>query len=96
MIFALLFPILYIHQNKQTWCKPCKEISPFYHKLATDYNATFVELDVDDMDEIASDMKVAMMPTFVVLRGKEKIASSTGAHQGSLETLIRQHVPRRP
>jgi len=80
------------------WCKPCKAISPVYHKLATNFNATFVEVDVDEMDEIAASMNVAMMPTFLILKGTKKqdlVATVRGANEQNLTSVIEQHVPAR-
>mmetsp|Transcript_17411 Transcript_17411/g.20858 ORF Transcript_17411/g.20858 Transcript_17411/m.20858 type:complete len:201 (+) Transcript_17411:165-767(+) len=80
------------------WCKPCKAISPVYHKLATTFNATFVEVDVDEMDEIAASMNVAMMPTFLILKGTKKqdlVATVRGANEQNLTSVIEQHVPAR-
>ena len=34
-----------------TWCKPCKAIAPFFEELSNKYcAATFVSVDVDDLD----------------------------------------------
>mmetsp|Transcript_8187 Transcript_8187/g.11804 ORF Transcript_8187/g.11804 Transcript_8187/m.11804 type:complete len:209 (+) Transcript_8187:145-771(+) len=74
------------------WCKPCKAISPVYHKLASKYNATFVEVDVDEMDEVAASMNVAMMPTFVILKGKQELATVRGANERNLESAIEEHL----
>eukprot|EP00567_Pseudictyota_dubia_P013124 CAMPEP_0197436140 /NCGR_PEP_ID=MMETSP1175-20131217/3614_1 /TAXON_ID=1003142 /ORGANISM="Triceratium dubium, Strain CCMP147" /LENGTH=198 /DNA_ID=CAMNT_0042965353 /DNA_START=6 /DNA_END=602 /DNA_ORIENTATION=- len=78
-----------------SWCKPCKAIAPFYRDLASRYDASFVEIDVDELDEVAADCKVAMMPTFVVFIGKEKKGSVNGANEDKLERLIQSHCPRR-
>lgn len=79
-----------------TWCKPCKEIAPHFEKLSAEYpQAVFVQVDVDDLDEVAAELNVAMMPTFVVLKGKNQLATSRGANRCNLEQLVAQHVPPR-
>mmetsp|Transcript_63307 Transcript_63307/g.187123 ORF Transcript_63307/g.187123 Transcript_63307/m.187123 type:complete len:196 (-) Transcript_63307:81-668(-) len=78
-----------------SWCKPCKAIDPFYRDLATRYEASFVKIDVDEMDEVAAECKVAMMPTFVVFRGNERKGSISGANEDRLERLIQEHCPRK-
>jgi len=78
-----------------SWCKPCKTIDPFYSDLATRYDASFVKIDVDELDEIAAECNVAMMPTFVVFGGKERKGSVSGANEANLERLIREHCPKR-
>lgn len=77
------------------WCKPCKNIDPFYQLLAKTYDATFVKIDVDELDDVAADCSVAMMPTFVVFRNGKKAGSVSGAHEDKLEALIEEHCPTR-
>mmetsp|Transcript_20984 Transcript_20984/g.42327 ORF Transcript_20984/g.42327 Transcript_20984/m.42327 type:complete len:194 (-) Transcript_20984:457-1038(-) len=77
------------------WCKPCKAIDPFFCELATKYNARFVRIDVDELDELAAKSGVAMMPTFVVFAGREKKGSLSGANEDKLERMIREHCSRR-
>ncbi|EFX05982.1 thioredoxin-like protein [Grosmannia clavigera kw1407] len=52
-----------------TWCGPCKAISPFYEKLATQHakkgKLAFTKIDVDDLAEIAEEYSVTSMPTFL-------------------------------
>jgi len=77
------------------WCKPCQEIDPFFRNLATKYNATFLKVDVDELNEVASECNVALMPTFVVFSGQEKKGSVSGASEEKLERLIQEHCARR-
>ena len=79
-----------------SWCRPCKEIDPFYQSLAKKYDATFTRIDVDDLDDVAADLSVAMMPTFVVLdRDGKELGRSSGANEGKLEALIQEHCAER-
>ncbi|KAH8076942.1 hypothetical protein JL720_10240 [Aureococcus anophagefferens] len=50
------------------WCKPCQKICPFFKRLAATFDeaATFVKVDVDDLEDVAEAAKVTMMPTFQV------------------------------
>ena len=78
------------------WCGPCKAIDPFYQSLAKKYDATFVRIDVDDLDDVAAELSVAMMPTFVVLdRNGKEVGRVAGASEGKLEALIREHCAER-
>jgi thioredoxin 1 len=78
------------------WCRPCKEIDPFYQSLAKKYDATFTRIDVDDLDDVAAELSVAMMPTFVVLdRSGKESGRVAGASKGKLEALIQKHCAER-
>jgi len=75
---------------------PCKEISPFYEQLCKETNsssnkAMFVKVDVDDLDEVAAECGVGMMPTFIVYQNGNKVSEVTGARQESLAEMIRTH-----
>ena len=78
-----------------TWCKPCKDIDPHYHTLAKNYDGTFVKVDVDELDEVAAECSVSMMPTFSVFVDGSTVGTVTGANEGKLEHLVRQHCPER-
>jgi thioredoxin 1 len=79
-----------------SWCRPCKEIDPFYQSLAKKYDATFTRIDVDDLDDVAADLSIAMMPTFVVLdRDGKELGRVSGANEGKLEALIQEHCAER-
>ena len=90
-----------------TWCKPCKAIAPFFKELAENHDATFVKVDVDELDELANGtFSVSMMPTFVVCRGKEGggkgkggagleiLEKLAGANEVRLEEMVGRHAAR--
>jgi thioredoxin 1 len=61
------------------WCKPCKEVQPEYMALAGKYpSTTFCTVDVDELDDVASEYKVAMMPTFLVFKDGKLHDTKTG------------------
>ena len=81
------------------WCKPCKEIQPFFHEIGAKYANTgdkkiaFTTVDVDELDEIASKYNVAMMPTFVAIRnGVDVFDTMSGSNEGRLETFVKNAV----
>lgn len=68
-----------------TWCRPCKAIQPTYELLASDYESTaFCTIDVDELDEVAASLQVAMMPTFCIFR-----AGTVERYAGSSEAQLR-------
>lgn len=52
-----------------TWCKPCKMMTPIFHKLAAEmgkkYN--FISIDIDKRPDLAAKYNVQAVPTFVFL-----------------------------
>ena len=77
------------------WCKPCKTIAPKFSELSTLYQAHFCQVDVDDLDNIASKFRIAMMPTFIWLSGDMEMGRMTGSNEGQLETLVAKHLSKR-
>ena len=48
----------------------CQRIAPTYHALAEEYSdrAIFVSVDVDELGELAAELGVSSMPTFLFFR----------------------------
>jgi thioredoxin 1 len=77
-----------------TWCMPCKAIAPTYAELASQYAAHFLEVDVDEYDDLAAQYKVAVMPTFCIVSG-ESVEIMTGSNPSNLTTFIDRHLSKR-
>jgi thiol-disulfide isomerase/thioredoxin len=76
-----------------SWCKPCKTIQPIYESLATQNSkAMFITVDADTLDEVASDYKVAILPTFIVFHNSVAVGRYTGSDEKKLKSLISEHV----
>ncbi|KAA8652688.1 hypothetical protein EYZ11_011433 [Aspergillus tanneri] len=81
-----------------TWCGPCRIISPVFESLATIpefSDIKFVKVDVDEQTEIAEDVGIRAMPTFIVFKDGVKMDELVGADHNSLRTLISRNVPAR-
>ena len=75
------------------WCGPCKKIHPFYKQKCTEYKAyDFLTIDVDDFDAIASKYSIAMMPTFLILKGDSVIGTCRGSSKPELESFLDSHL----
>ncbi|XP_062985260.1 thioredoxin-like [Elgaria multicarinata webbii] len=73
-----------------TWCGPCKVIKPFFHSLQEKYpNVIFLEVDVDDAQEVATYCDVKCMPTFQFYKNNEKVHEFSGANKEKLEETIK-------
>lgn len=76
-----------------SWCKPCKVIQPAFERLASNIIAAnkkyknaaeevaFCTLDVDECDEVASALNVAMMPTFCIVQGGKDDGNTAKANK---------------
>jgi thioredoxin 1 len=72
-----------------SWCGPCKRIAPIIDKFADKYPSVAIfKLDVDEVADVASQMNVQGMPTFVFIRNSVEIHRFTGADQAKLEQTI--------
>ncbi|GAA6000320.1 hypothetical protein JCM10207_007960 [Rhodosporidiobolus poonsookiae] len=75
-----------------TWCGPCKVIGPVFEKLEGVFpEITFLKVDVDSQEEVAAEVGIKAMPTFVVFKGGEKIGTVVGADPNKLKAALEHH-----
>ncbi|KAK9245084.1 thioredoxin-like protein [Lipomyces tetrasporus] len=56
------------------WCGPCKVIAPKVHAFSEEFtNAEFYKVDVDEVSEVASEVGIRAMPTFMLFKAGQKI-----------------------
>jgi len=54
------------------WCGPCKKMKPIFEKLSKENkDDIFLEVDIDEMEEIAEEYKVEDLPTISVIKDGE-------------------------
>ncbi|CAH8626307.1 unnamed protein product [Schistosoma margrebowiei] len=75
-----------------TWCGPCKTIAPLFKELSEKYDAVFVKVDVDKLEETAKSHNVSAMPTFIALKNGEKVGEVVGASIAKVEDMIKKHI----
>ena len=74
-----------------TWCGPCQQIAPTFKKLSKLYpTATFVKVDVDENEDVATECRVSAMPTFKAFQGKAEVAELCGADKKALRSMVEQ------
>lgn len=75
-----------------TWCGPCKVIAPHVVKLSNDTfpDVKFYKIDVDEVSDVAQDLGVRAMPTFVIFKDGEKVGEVVGANPKALEAAVRE------
>lgn len=72
-----------------SWCGPCKAVKPKYQKMADTYdNTVFVTFDVDTATDIAEELEISAMPTFVVVKNKKILRKVEGADLLSVQVLL--------
>ena len=72
-----------------TWCGPCKVIAPEVVKLSKKYTSTrFYKLDVDEVPDVAHELGVRAMPTFLLFKNGEKVGEVVGANKQALEAAV--------
>jgi len=76
-----------------TWCGPCKAIAPEVVKLSDKFtDVRFYKIDVDEVPEVAEELGIRAMPTFVLFKGGEKVGEVVGANPKVLEAAIEKQV----
>lgn len=80
-----------------TWCGPCKVIAPQVVKFSNTYpEARFYKLDVDEVPDVAQELGIRAMPTFLLFKNGDKVAEVVGANPKALETAIKDNLPQAP
>ncbi|WP_163932226.1 thioredoxin TrxA [Paraferrimonas sp. SM1919] len=77
------------------WCGPCKMIAPILDEIAADNQGKVVvaKVDVDDNREAPAKFGVRGIPTLVLLKNGEKIATQVGAaSKTDLQKLIDENL----
>jgi len=53
--------------------------------------ARFYKIDVDECPDVAQELGIRAMPTFVLFKGGEKVEEVVGANPKALEAAIKKH-----
>jgi len=79
-----------------TWCGPCKVIAPEVVKFSEseEYKdkVLFYKVDVDEVPDVAQELGIRAMPTFVLFKNGEKVGEVVGANKMALEAAIRKNL----
>ncbi|KAI9732176.1 MAG: Cytoplasmic thioredoxin isoenzyme 2 [Cirrosporium novae-zelandiae] len=73
-----------------TWCGPCKVIAPKVLEFSKKYpEVRFFKLDVDEVPDVAQELGIRAMPTFMLFKNGEKVGEVVGANANALEAAIK-------
>ncbi|KAK0672621.1 thioredoxin-like protein [Cercophora samala] len=79
-----------------TWCGPCKAIAPQIAKWAEDPEFKdkiyFCKFDVDHLPELAQELGIRAMPTFIFYKDGERVDELMGANPPALLNLLRKYL----
>lgn len=83
---------LVVVQFTAIWCAPCKRLAPIYEGFARKYiAATFLKVDVDQLQDFVVESKVSILPTFHLYKNRVKVDSFLGGDRVELEAKIKKH-----
>jgi thioredoxin 1 len=72
------------------WCGPCKVIAPKVHAWSEEHtDVDFVKFDVDESPDVAQELGIRAMPTFLFFKNGEKITEVVGVNPPALEAAIK-------
>src|SRR3972149_4607756 len=73
------------------WCGPCRMLSPILEKVAKEVagQASIVKLDIDRYQEIATEYRIASVPTLILFKDGKEAARVVGLRDAAqLKELI--------
>ncbi|KAH1137779.1 hypothetical protein GYH30_027679 [Glycine max] len=82
------------------WCMPSIVMNHFFQQLASTYhNVLFLNVDVDEVKEVASKLKIKAIPTFCLMNGGAPMDKIVGANPDELRKRIscfihQKHSPK--
>ncbi|KAL2019844.1 hypothetical protein VTK56DRAFT_9106 [Thermocarpiscus australiensis] len=80
-----------------TWCGPCKAIAPQIAKWSEDPafkdKIHFTKFDVDAVPDLAQELGIRAMPTFLFFKDGEKVDEFLGANPPAILNLLKKYTP---
>ncbi|RMZ88830.1 hypothetical protein DV736_g3941, partial [Chaetothyriales sp. CBS 134916] len=77
-----------------TWCGPCKFISPYIEELSESAKykdaVRFYKLDVDRVEDVAAELGIRAMPTFLFFKDGKRVEEVVGANRPGIDKVLSQ------
>ena len=72
------------------WCGPCKSIAPKLDQWSEEYtDVKFYKVDVEKVPDVAQELGVSAMPTFILFKDGQKVTEVVGAVLPAIEEGIK-------
>jgi thioredoxin 1 len=78
-----------------TWCGPCKTMQPVLEDLKKHFGEKLrvLKIDVDKNQQLAEQLKIRGVPTFLLFKSGEKIWRESGTfHLSQLISMVKPHI----
>lgn len=76
-----------VHKWYAEWCSPCKSLEPKLAKVAGDLGIEVIPMDVEEHGELAQELNIRSVPSLVMYRGEDRLASRNGVGNITEENL---------
>lgn len=79
-----------------TWCGPCKAIAPKISAMSQEEkyknSVDFYKIDVDEVPDVAQELGIRAMPTFLIYKDGEKVEEVVGANERAIRAAVDKHL----
>jgi len=77
-----------------TWCGPCAWIVPTLRSLLEAHGAgvRILKIDVDEAPDLATNYRIASVPTIVMFRGGSEVGRSIGVEPERVRAMVEAEV----
>ena len=77
------------------WCGPCQQMTPIFEELEGELGSTykFAKINIDNARELATELGVTSVPTFIFLKNGEVVGKESGyMSKDVLKEKIESHL----
>jgi thioredoxin 1 len=79
-----------------TWCGPCKMIAPKIADMSQEEkykdSVDFYKIDVDEVSDVAGELGIRAMPTFIIFKNGEKVDEVVGANEKAIRAAVDKYL----